>query len=67
MPPDHPRRNAGVTDRGRSRLIIDPGPAHRERHDQAARQRSIAAATGNYATTFPPPAARRTRSTRWAR
>ena len=50
-PPDHPRRNASVTQR--SRLIIDPGP---RTVDGSKRHASFdRSGEGSYATTFPPP------------
>jgi hypothetical protein len=50
-PPDHPRRNAGVTQR--SRLIIDPGPRTVDGNNwRASFDRT---GDGEYATTFPPP------------
>jgi L-Lysine epsilon oxidase N-terminal/L-lysine epsilon oxidase C-terminal domain len=50
-PPDHPRRNAGVSPR--SRLIIDPGP--RTVDGNKRRASFDRTGEGNYATTFPPP------------
>ena len=49
--PNHPRRNADVTQR--SRLIIDPGP--RTIGGSKRRASFDRSGEGNYATTFPPP------------
>jgi len=52
--PNHPRRNASITDAGaRQRLIIDPGP--RTVDHKTTRTASFHRDSDDYATTFPPP------------
>ena len=53
IPPAHPRRNADVTGRDRSRLIIDPGPRIVNGTTSGAPFRPRW--RRRYATTFPPP------------
>jgi len=52
--PNHPRRNASITDPdARQRLIIDPGP--RTVDHLTTKQASFDRNSDDYATTFPPP------------
>ena len=52
--PDHPRRNASITDpEARQRLIIDPGPRIVDCKDH--RRTRFDRDGGGYAATFPPP------------
>ena len=52
--PDHPRRNASITDaEARQRLIIDPGPRIVDCKDH--RHARFDRDGGGYAATFPPP------------
>jgi hypothetical protein len=53
--PEHPRRNAGITDpEARQRLIVDPGPRSVDCRERRSAHFSRGG-SGLYAPTFPPP------------